>query len=163
VGTTLAVQLALRPLEAPAPEALAHGQAHETAVPPVLHTAGKPSPVVLVVGGGATLVGAALGAVSLVKRKTALQNAANERDALPGDNACGSNTPHVSECKTLHDTNVAIDRDRNVAAASFVVGGAAAVGTLVYWFWPRSQAPTEPMASAIVIPGYAAVQARWSW
>jgi hypothetical protein len=163
-GVTLAVQVALRPIDA-SPAAFSSerpGQGADTE-PPGLGRTVKRSPVVLALGSGVTVVGAALGTVFLLKANSAQDEASRDGGALKGANACGTNTPYVTQCDALHKANAAIDRDRNIAVASFVVGGAAAVGSLVYWVWPRAKAPTSAHASAIVSPGYAAVQARWSW
>ncbi|HEY5374155.1 MAG TPA: PEGA domain-containing protein [Polyangiaceae bacterium] len=163
-GVTLAVQLALRPVDASPTATSSERQGQELGTEqPGLRTTAKPSPVVLVVGGGVTVAGAALGAVFLLKANTAQDEASSDRGKLPEVNACGLGTPHGAQCSALHNANVAVDRDRNVAVASFVVGGAAAAGSLVYWLWPRAKAPTDAVASAIVSPGYAAIQARWSW
>ena len=162
VGATIAVQLALSPLEASGPTVPSDRQEHAAVAPPVIDTAAKPSPVLVLVGGGVALVGAVVGTVFLLKANTALDEASQERAGLPGDNACFGASSHTAQCTALHDANVAVDRDRNIATASFVVGGAAAVGSLVYWLWPRPHAPSGRVG-AIVTPGYAAVQARWSW
>jgi hypothetical protein len=124
--------------------------------------ASKPSPVLLVIGGGVTLVGATLGTVFLMKANTALDESSRDRAALPATNACFGASGQTALCTGLRNANVAVDRDRNIATTSFIVGGAAAVGSLVYWLWPRAEAPSGHVG-AIVGPGYAAVKAGWSW
>jgi hypothetical protein len=163
-GVTLAVQLALRPVDA-SPAATSferQGQGADTELPDLRRAATR-SAVVLALGSGVTVVGAALGTVFLLKANSDQDEASRDGGALKGANACGTNTPYVTQCNALHNANAAIDRDRNVAVASFTVAGAAALGSLVYWVWPRAKASTNAHASAIVSPGYAAVQARWSW
>jgi tetratricopeptide (TPR) repeat protein len=163
IGTTIAVQLALRPLDTPPPALPKPQEQQPVSVAPMIDTNAKPSTGVLAVGGGLAVVGAALGTVYMLKASSADDEATKARADLTHDNACFGATAHVAECNALRDANSAVRRDQNIATASFIVDGAAAVGTLVYWLWPRSQAPSAPVASAIVGPGYAAVQARWSW
>jgi hypothetical protein len=161
-GLTLAVQLALRPVDASLAATSSERQGPDIESPGPRRTA-KRSPVVLSFGAGIAVVGAALGTVFLLKAHTAQDEASSDAGKLTGANACGLGTPYVPQCNALHNANAAIDRDRNIAVASFAVGGAAAVGSLVYWLWPRATASTSAHASALVSPGYAAVQARWSW
>ncbi|HKO46289.1 MAG TPA: PEGA domain-containing protein [Polyangiaceae bacterium] len=161
IGTTIAVQLALRPLEVQ-PEATHPNQQSPRSPAPIMDPAAKPSPVVLIVGGGLTLVGAVVGTVYSLKASTAQDDAARLRAELPTGNACFGSSAPVEECTALGNANSAVIHDRNIATASFIVSGAAAAGTLVYWLWPRS-GPARPVANAVVTPSYAAVQARWSW
>jgi PEGA domain len=156
-GTTLAVQLELKAIEV--------GPRLDRIVsqPPALHRAKTPSTIPLFVGGGVAVVGAVFGTIFLVKAGNAEDDATGKRNALPETNACGTGTPHISECNALRNANTAVDRNRNLGVVGLVVGGAAAGGALLYWFWPRNHVASEPEASAIVLPGYAAVRAKWNW
>jgi tetratricopeptide (TPR) repeat protein len=157
-GGTLVVQLALKPMvAAPRPPAPA-------AEPSNTQRTNKRSPIPLLVGGGVAVAGAVLGTVFWLKADRANEDALSKSSALPPfDNPCGTNTPYVSECNAIHDAYVLEDRNRNLSIASFAVGGAAAAGTLLYWFWPRSHVAAGPAPSAILTPGYAAVRASWAW
>ena len=159
VGTTIAVQLALRPLTA-LPEA---ASVKQQLAPParIMDAMAKPSSVLLAVGGAATVVGALAGTVYSFKASNAQDDASKLRAQLPEDACLGF--AHIDECTALTQANSTVIRDRNIAMVSFIVSGAAAAGTLAYWFWPRSPDSTKPVASAVVAPGYAAVQAWWSW
>jgi len=156
-GSTLVVQLELKPVPAShSPEVAAE--------PKTVRSSKGPSPVPLFVGGGIAVAGAVLGTILWVKADQADKDALDRTSALPPDpNACGTGTIYGSECAGIHEAYVAEDRNRNLSIASFAVGGAAAAGTLLYWFWPRNHLATSAMPTAIVTPGYAAVRASWNW
>ena len=124
---------------------------------------GKPSLAVVAIGGGIVLLGIATGTVFLVEANRASRDAQDKRDALGSPNACGTGTPFISECKSLHDTNVAIDRDNTIAATALVIGGAAAIGTLVYEVWPRKHSEAKLHAGPVITPQYTGFQALLRW
>ena len=55
-----------------------------------------------------------------------------------GVGGCSNPAIHQSECAALSDKLSSTDRARNWSTAGFVVGGAALVGTAIYWFWPHN-------------------------
>lgn len=134
----------------------------EPASPPPVSSS-KPSLAVVVVGSGIALLGIATGGVFFVESVGASRDAEDKRNGFTTPNACGTGTPFVDQCKALHDNNVAIDRDRNIAVAGFVIGGAAAIGTLAYEVWPRKHSEARLNAAPVITPGYAGAQARWTW
>jgi len=125
---------------------------------------GRPNKTILAIGSGVALAGLGGGAIFWAVSIGAKTDAQAKHDALPpSNNACGSGTPYGPQCKELMDANRAVDRDRNIAIASFVVGGAATAGTLAYWLWPRKHADTKISAVPFVVPTYGGFQARWRW
>jgi len=152
----------------PAPDAMAMPAAGLDAPPePPLHavSSSKPSVPVLVTGGSIALIGVATGTVFAILGISASRDAQDKRDALPYNlpNACGTGTPYVAECQALADANAAVDRDRTLAVTGYVVGGVAAVGTLVYGLWPRKHTTSAFNAVPSITPKYAGLQAGWRW
>jgi hypothetical protein len=164
-GITLPVQVELQPIDGRGEsEARAHAQL--SGAPPsasAIHDSHSPSTLPLIVGGSLAVVGVTLGTIFLVKAGSASDEVSNARSALPGDSACSPGTNAVSQCNALHDAIVSQNRDQNIGTAGLVVAGAATVGTLLYWLWPRSQNSSAATAYAVVSPGYAAVRASWAW
>lgn len=162
-GTTIPVAFSLKKL------AIAAGPSGAASLPSQTSSASdhawhSPSLVPVFIGGGIAVVGVALGTVFLLKAGKAEDTANAKTKELPAvDNACGSGTPFTDKCQALHQANVDVDTNRNLAVASFVVGGAAAAGALAYWLWPRGNSSKLPEASAFVAPGYAELRARWAW
>jgi hypothetical protein len=119
----------------------------------------------MLLGVGVTVVGATIGTIFLVKMNNAATDASNYRHALPeGDSACSEMTPYAAQCQALSSANADGKRYRTISAVSFAVAGAAAVGSALYWLWPRGdQTGAVPHASATFAPGYASAEARWSW
>jgi len=145
-----------RPPEAPAAAEPAHGTGAQTDPPPspAGHSA-KRSIVPALVGGGLVAAGVAVGVVFLSSASSSQKDADQIRAALPGPNACGPGSPHVSECAALHDKNADIDRARTIEIVGFSVAGAAAVGTAVYLLWPhsRSHVGSALSPSLAIAPG----------
>jgi hypothetical protein len=46
-------------------------------------------------------------------------------------------------CSEIRDAYKAIDRDKNLSTAGFIVAGVGAVGALTYYLWPRSSTETR--------------------
>jgi hypothetical protein len=166
-GITVEVPLVLQvepgaqpsPSSAPAQAAAAAGE------PPILDDQAGPSLTPILIGVGVTVVGATIGSVFLLKMSGAQTDASNISSSLPSaDSACVGVTPYASQCQALESANADGKRFRTVSAVSFAVAGAAAIGTAVYWLWPRGEhTGAVPQASATIAPGYAAAEARWTW
>jgi tetratricopeptide (TPR) repeat protein len=98
-----------------------------------------PDPLVLIAGGAVAVGGLVVGLAyhSLAK------SASNKADALNrevGQDGCKtSNGKYASDCAALMNERKTSDRDHNVSTAAFIVGSAAAIGTIVYWIVPRSK------------------------
>ncbi|HKO51977.1 MAG TPA: PEGA domain-containing protein [Polyangiaceae bacterium] len=166
-GTTVDVPLVLQveggaqSSTSPAPGATASTAAE----PARLDDQTGPSLAPILIGAGVTVVGATIGTVFLLKMNSAKTEASNLSGSLPaGDAACGGMTPYASQCEALENANADGNRYRTISAVSFAVAGAAAVGSAVYWLWPRADhTGAVPRASATFAPGYASAEARWSW
>ncbi|HMA91606.1 MAG TPA: PEGA domain-containing protein [Polyangiaceae bacterium] len=113
--------------------------------------ASKPNPWILVAGGAVTLGGVVTGLVFNAKANRAEERA----DALrvkTNASDCYDETSNVTDCAGLLDQAKTADTSRNIAVGAFVVGGAAAIGTAVYWFWPRR----KPLENRVQVMGFAA-------
>jgi hypothetical protein len=118
-------------------------------------TASNPNPLVLVSGGVVTVGGVVTGLIFNAKANDESDKANRLSDTL-GENACFSESS--SACKSLKQHREDHDLARNVSSTAFVVGGAALVGTAVYWLWPRS----KPQGSASVrVDGVVAKGSSW--
>jgi len=158
-GDTVVVQFDMRPL--PMPQ---QATKNESARPDAMdRQADGPSMTPLIVGGSVAVVGAAIGTVFVLKANSASNDAADARNGLGGDSACSAGTKFVSQCSTLHSAITSQQHDQNIAVVGFSVAGAAAIGTALYWFWPRSSNAAVPRADASVARGYVALGAKWSW
>ena len=58
------------------------------------------------------------------------------------------------------EANRVIDRNNKIAVAGYVVGGAAAVGYLLWRFWPQPKQKV-PISSGLSVDGLARLQVRW--
>jgi hypothetical protein len=95
----------------------------------------------VIVGGSIVLIGAGLGIgyrVSASSKNDDL-HALQEKN---GSNGCNDGSAAPTDCDAAKDAGESVDSRRNISTASFVVAGAALVGTAVYWFWPRSSTAT---------------------
>lgn len=102
---------------------------------------GKRSIVPAVIGGGLAAVGIGLG----VMWRLGADSDADDADAILdrlGPAACGTGTPYAAECAQVSDKNDSSRQKSNLSTASFVVGGVALVGTVVYLLWPEPTADT---------------------
>ena len=133
-------EVGANPEPASRPSGDASAERQEIPPPPADHS--RHSLVPALVGGGLVVAGGAVGVVFLLTGNAAQKDADEIRSALPEVNACGTGTPHATECAVLHDKNSDIDRARTVEIIGFGVAGAAAVGTALYLLWPRSHAHT---------------------
>jgi hypothetical protein len=98
---------------------------------------GGRSIVPAVVGAGVAVMGLGLG----VMWKLGSDSDADDADAILarlGPSPCGSGTPHAKECAEVQDKNDSSRAKSDLSTVSFVVGGAALVGTAVYLLWPDS-------------------------
>jgi hypothetical protein len=140
VGPTL-VPTVLAPVAPPSREA---SQASRPFQVSTRDDSNAPNATILVLGGVLTVGGLATG-LYLTTRADAEFNQAQElRNSLP-PSACAASGPSTqASCASLRDHLQAGDRQRNLATLGFVVGGAALVGTAVFWAWPRGKLPTTP-------------------
>jgi hypothetical protein len=126
-----------------------------------------PNLVPVVVGGTVFLLGVGTG----LGLHFAATSDAEDADAIrkrTGANGCATGSADSSDCASLRSLAESQDRNRNLSTASFIVGGAALVGTAAYWFWPRSKAEGRgraatagtshrPRVSAVAVPGLASI------
>lgn len=110
-----------------------------TAAPVERRDTAQRSLVPVVVGGATTLV--ALG-VGIGFRLSA---ASRHDDVLRlqeknGASGCANGTASSSDCTAQREAVESEDSRRRISTTAFVVAGIAAVGTAVYWFWPRPAA-----------------------
>ncbi len=103
-----------------------------------------------------TIVGASIFAVGLVAGVGFRMAASSKQDdadrlsrELPGSSPCSGVSS--GSCADLQEANRSVERNKNLSTASFVVAGAAGVGTLAYYFfWPEhaERAAVRPNATA---------------
>lgn len=99
----------------------------------------KPNPWILVAGGVVTAGGLITGVAFHTKSNNA-QDQAEELRAVTGSSGCYQPSSALRKtCAELLDAGERRDSSRNLASTAFAVGGIAAVGTVLYWFWPRNQ------------------------
>lgn len=124
----------------------------EVTLPPV-NSHSHRSIVPAIVGGSLVAAGAAVGVVFLLSANSSQKDADQLRSTLPSSpNTCGTGTPYVAECATLHDKNSDIDRARTIEIVGFSVAGAAAFGTALYLLWPHSHSTSHASVSHTVTP-----------
>lgn len=111
--------------------------------------------VPMVVGGALTLAGVITG-TGLLLASHSDSNRADELRADLAPEVCTGATAASPECLTLGDMVRRSDREHNGALIAFTIAGTAAIGSLVYWFWPRSDKRTVTQAQLLspqVAPG----------
>lgn len=123
------------------------------------HTNGSgPNPYILV-GGGVVTVGALVaGLVFNSKANGKYDDGERLVASIDAGDCFTPSSTNKSACAAAIANGEEGDKAKNIATASFIVGGAAAVGTLVYWLWPRRSAPTTDKSvqfNAMAVPGNA--------
>ncbi|MBE7481039.1 MAG: PEGA domain-containing protein [Polyangiaceae bacterium] len=108
---------------------------------PAAPSPAKRSIVPAVIGGGVAAVGIGLGVMWGLGAASDADDADAILDRL-GPAPCGTGTPYAAQCAEVSDKNDSSRRKSNLSTASFVVGGVALAGTVVYLLWP------EPTAAA---------------
>jgi hypothetical protein len=114
----------------------------------------KPNPWILVGGGVVTVGGLVTGIAFNVKANNEYDKAQRISERLVFDDCYNSST---SLCEKLKEHRENHDSARNISTAAFVVGGAALVGTAVYWLWPRS----KPKTATLRVDGMATKNSSW--
>ncbi|MGC4070823.1 MAG: PEGA domain-containing protein [Polyangiaceae bacterium] len=103
--------------------------------------ASKPNPWILV-GGGVVTAGAVVAGLVFSSKASSAKDDAEKKQAQHDSSYCDDPSSNKAYCSSLKNDAQDVDRNRNLSTASFLVGGVAAVGTLVYWLWPRSKVST---------------------
>lgn len=151
-GNAYTVELTVPPPRASGQSLPSSGLGAAPAPPHGDRSDGERSLVPVFVGGGVAVVGLALGigyrasAASRQDDVTALQQK-NGRDG------CATGTAAPADCAAVKSAAESVDSRRNLSTASFVVGGAALLGTAVYWFWPRSSNAADARRSNFLVSG----------
>ena len=114
----------------------------------------KPNPWILVGGGVVTLGGVVTGLAFNVKANNESDKAQKISDVIGSSGCYDSNS---SSCDKVKEHRENHDSARNISTAAFVVGGAALVGTALYWLWPRS----KPRTATVRIDGIATKDSSW--
>lgn len=97
----------------------------------------RPNPWILVAGGATTAAGLIAG-LAFNARSNNAQDHAEELRTVTGSSGCYQPASAFRKtCAELLDAGERRDSARNVSSAAFAVGGIAAVGTVLYWLWPR--------------------------
>jgi len=139
-GSAYAVELTLAAEKASTPTVPSSGLGEPSLPPPRSEDAHEgPSMVPVVVGGSIALVGLGLGVGYRVAASSALDDlqALKEKNGASG---CNTGAAASADCDAARSAGESVDFRRNISTASFVVAGAALVGTAMYWLWPRSAA-----------------------
>lgn len=140
-GGEQTVVLAEPTASAAAPEGLATeaGSPSLDPSPSVSNEAASARSVVpLIAGGGVALVGVGLGVAFRIASSSSHDRFV-ELQAAVGPDGCSGGAASATDCRALEDAVDTTDFRRNFSTGAFVVGGLAAVGTAVYWFWPRTK------------------------
>jgi hypothetical protein len=165
-GETHAVSLKLKqgePALAPAVgEASAGGAAVGTSAAPAATPdlgmvepapAGRPSLVPAIAGGGVAVLGIGAGVIFHSIASSHESDADELRGRVTSQGGCGSGSA-LAACTALSEENDAVDRNRNLSTASFVVGGAGAAFAIGYLVWreltPRNTSGLNHVPSAVV-------------
>jgi len=151
-GSAYTVELTVPPPPVSGPSSPASGLGAPPPAEPDDGSDAGPSLTPVFVGGGIALAGAALGigfrvsAASKEDEVTVLQQR-NGRDG------CKTGTASAADCEAVKGAADSVDSRRNISTVSFVVAGAALVGTTVYWFWPRSPSERNARRSNLLVSG----------
>ncbi len=109
---------------------------------------GGASTAVLVIGYGVAVVGLGIG-VGLTVASTGEANEADETtaalEAAPNPRPC----PGDPRCQQVQDGREARDSLANGAMAAYLIGGAALVGTSLYWLLSRAAEPVADSAARV--------------
>jgi PEGA domain len=142
VELTLAAATASAPAPANPPPSSSNASADRGTAP-----ARSVTPVVI--GGAVFAVGLATG----IGFTLASNGKASDRDALvnalPSTSACSGSAAKPASCDQISSLDDDRVRDRNFAYVGYGVAGAAAIGTALYWFWPRSGATSTAVVPMI--------------
>ncbi|HEX3853023.1 MAG TPA: tetratricopeptide repeat protein, partial [Polyangiaceae bacterium] len=104
------------------------------------------------IGGGIAVVGLAAGVGFLLSGNSHGNKADEISQRIPGENGCGAGTLYSSDCAALHDENQSGASARKLETVSFVVAGAAALGTALYLLWPHGAAAASgSMARSVAL------------
>lgn len=149
-GQTKQRAVELKPIEVP-PQKL---ETPRPAGPPQTATPAQPAASAswtpVIIGGIVTVVGLSAGLGFEFARQASDDKAKSIRDTLPSDteNPCWkAKQPLATQCSRLVDELTTYDRFGRIELASFIVSGAALVGTGAYFFLMRPD-QTNPGATA---------------
>jgi hypothetical protein len=150
-GSAYTIELAV-----PAHPPAAPSSGLTAAAPPVAPMEQTPadsrSLVPVFIGGGVTLAGAVVG----VAYHLAASSSKDELDTLKsknGTDGCSSGEAAAADCDLQRSLADRVDTRRNLSTTGFVIAGAAAIATGVYWFWPRSSTNASARASHFFVSG----------
>ncbi|WP_437638471.1 PEGA domain-containing protein [Sorangium sp. So ce854] len=168
-GETNTANLALQPLERPAPPALLEPPAPRAEAPvpapapPVGADTGGPRPEVLIAGGAVAGAGVVAGVILTVLAVGRDGDADARREALVregGPAACAADSPR---CAGLRDTLEGAADLKNAALWTFVGAGAVGLATGAYALWGGG-APRPAVAAAPVVTAHGgALVIRGAW
>ncbi len=102
------------------------------------------------IGGGLTVAGLALG----VGYRLSTASNQDDLDRLReknGESGCADSG--AADCDAQRGAAERVDSRRNISTVSFVVAGAAAVATAVYWFWPRARSSDAAQHRRVFVGG----------
>jgi hypothetical protein len=118
--------------------------------PPVESAPAKPNPWILVGGGVVTVGGIVTGLVFNSKANSYFDKAQTTR-ARTGPTGCDiGGSANLSDCASTRENLKDGDNARNLSRISFAIGGAALIGTVAYWLWPRN-APAASNAKVVAV------------
>lgn len=150
-GSTYTVELTVPPPPVSGPSAPGSGLGAAAPAPkqPADRIDTGPSLTPVFIGGGLAVVGAALGIGYRISASSHYDDLQTLKEKNGAD-GCKNGTALPADCSAQQTAADSVDSRRNISTVSFVVAGAAAVGTALYWFWPRSSAERAAAANFVV-------------
>jgi len=94
----------------------------------------------ILVAGSVVAAGGLVAGLAFNARSNNARDRVEELRSVTGSSGCYQPVSSFGKtCAELLDAGERRDSARNISSAAFAVGGIAAVGTVLYWFWPRKQ------------------------
>ena len=127
---------------------IARGQSMEVALDPVKKKSRAP---MIIAGASIAVVGIGAGVVFTILSNGKSADRQNELAMLGGASPCGVGTPNVEACDNVRSLSGDQNTLKGLAIAGYAVGGAAAIGTIVYVIASKPRADGPAASAALKI------------